>query len=147
MDSAYATSLFRTREIERPGVKRAGEEPDELLVVGASDPIEYAPVIFAEIHRPFKHHGLADLPAFHLNRVFVGASAIALKNRFPDIVFTFDLGVEFLADVLGRSRALRGVVNAPRPGPGAGDFGGGVFGLRGLRVLGLAGGDADACDQ
>src|SRR5215475_1706490 len=54
-----ATSLFRPGEIERPGIRRAGEEADELLVVGASDPIEDAPVIFAEVYSPFEHHRLA----------------------------------------------------------------------------------------
>src|SRR5262245_31007470 len=147
MDSAYATSLFRTRDIERPGVKRAGEEADELLVVGASDPIEDASIIFTEINRPLEHHDLADLATFHLDRVFVWASAITFKYGLPDIVFTLDFGVEFLADVLGRRRALRRVVNAPRSGPYAGDVGGRIFSLRGLRVLVLGKGDADARDQ
>src|SRR5262245_7466423 len=143
-----ATSYsFRPGEIECPGIRRAGEEANEFFVVGASDPIEDAPVIFAEVYSPFEHHGLADLPAFHLDRVFVGASAIAFKDGFPDIVFTLDLGVEFLTDVLGRGCALRRVVNAPCPGPYAGDVGGGVFGLRGLRVLVLGKCDADARDQ
>src|SRR5262245_12926760 len=142
-----ATSLFRPREVERPGVRRAGEEADELFVVGASDPIEDAPVLCAEVYSPFEHHNLADLAAFYLDRVFVGASAIAFKYGLPDIVFPLDFGVEFLADVFGRGCALRRIVNAPRPGPRACDVGDGVFGLRGLRVLRVGKGDADARDQ
>src|SRR5262249_29879449 len=118
-----------------------------LFVVGASDPIEDAPVLSAEVYSPFEHHDLADLPAFHLDRVFVGASAIAFKYRLPDIVLTFDLGVEFLADVLGRGCALRRIVNAPRSGPCASNVRGLIFSLGSLRVLGLGKGDTDARDQ
>src|SRR5262249_14139378 len=101
-----ATSCsFRPGEIECPGIKRAGEETDELFIVGASDPIKNAFVIFTEVDCAFEHHDLTDLAAFHLDRVFVGASTIAFEGRFPDIFLTLDFGVEFLADFLRGSCA------------------------------------------
>ena len=46
--------LILPGEVERPGVKRAGEEADELFVVSASDPIEDAPVIFTKVYSPLR---------------------------------------------------------------------------------------------
>src|SRR5262249_29228647 len=132
-------------------VSRAGEESYEVFVVGASDPIEDASIIFTQVNRPFEHHGPADQTAFHLDGVFVRTSAIAFKDSFPDIAFTLYPGVELLADLHGRGTSLRRMVHAPGTGPHPVHVRGGISGLifvvSGLGVLGLGKRHANARDQ
>lgn len=135
---------FRSRKIERPRVIRAGEESDELFVGRASDPVIHAAVFGAEVGGPLEENDLAGLPAFHFDRVFVGASAIAFKRRLPDAVFLFDRGREVLAEVFGRTAALRRVVGRPDAGPGASDIGCRVFRLG---ALGLGESNANSQKQ
>lgn len=130
-----ATFSFRPREIECAGVVRTGKEPDELLVGSPPDPIEDAAIFCAEVGRAFEHHYLADQAAFHLDRVFVGASAVTFKDGFQYAILLFDLGVEFFADVFGWGCPLRRVVSFPCACPRASDVWRWVYDWAGAREI------------
>src|SRR6185369_16513452 len=96
---------------------RARKKSDEFFLRSSTDPVEHASILSSEVCRAFEHHNLADLSAFHLDRVFIRSPAIAFKSRFPDAILVGDLAAEAFAQLFDRACSLRRVVNAPRAYP------------------------------
>src|SRR5687767_7168111 len=113
--------LVRLRHREHAGVEPAGEEADELLVVGAPDPVVDTAVLGTEVGGAFEQHGAAGLTAFHRDRVLVRPAAVAFEDRLPHVAFLRDGRRQLRAQLLGRCGGAGRVVGAPGAGPGAGN--------------------------
>src|SRR5262249_48285641 len=117
--SRPSIALLQSKETRR---ERVRIEANEIRVVRATDPVVHPATGLTQIRRSLEQHRISGLPPFHLDRILVRPTAVALECRFPRAVHLGHFRIELRAHHIGLRRSLRGIEVRPGTGPVAGNI-------------------------